>query len=86
VQAINRSGCVSRILPYQYKLLIRDEVQAWKCVHVGEIDEDAKLIYGPRSFICGSDARIIMGNDDAALVHLWREKRGEAELETCPVT
>jgi predicted phage-related endonuclease len=34
-----------------------------------------------RSFIGGSDARIIMGNDDAALVRLWREKRGEAEPE-----
>jgi predicted phage-related endonuclease len=32
-----------------------------------------------RSFIGGSDARIIMGNDEAALVQLWREKRGEAE-------
>jgi len=32
-----------------------------------------------RSFIGGSDARIIMGNDEAALVRLWREKRGEAE-------
>jgi predicted phage-related endonuclease len=34
-----------------------------------------------RHFIGGSDARIIMGNDEAALVHLWREKRGEAEPE-----
>src|SRR5262245_47446035 len=34
-----------------------------------------------RSFIGGSDARIIMGNDDAALVRLWQEKRGEAEPE-----
>jgi predicted phage-related endonuclease len=32
-----------------------------------------------RAFIGGSDARIIMGSDEAALVHLWREKRGEAE-------
>jgi predicted phage-related endonuclease len=32
-----------------------------------------------RSFIGGSDARIIMGNDEPALVRLWREKRGEAE-------
>jgi len=32
-----------------------------------------------RSFIGGSDARIIMGNDEAALVRLWREKRGEVE-------
>src|SRR5438874_9913253 len=30
-----------------------------------------------RSFIGGSDARIIMGSDEAALVRLWREKRGE---------
>jgi predicted phage-related endonuclease len=34
---------------------------------------------GRRAFIGGSDARIIMGTDDAALVRLWREKRGEAE-------
>ena len=32
-----------------------------------------------RYFIGGSDARIIMGNDEAALVRLWREKRGEIE-------
>ena len=32
-----------------------------------------------RSFIGGSDARIIMGSDEAALLRLWREKRGEAE-------
>ena len=34
-----------------------------------------------RSFIGGSDARIIMGADEAALVRLWREKRGEAAPE-----
>jgi predicted phage-related endonuclease len=34
---------------------------------------------GRRGFIGGSDARIVMGNDEAALVRLWREKRGEAE-------
>jgi putative phage-type endonuclease len=34
-----------------------------------------------RWFIGGSDARIIMGSDEAALVRLWREKRGEAEPE-----
>jgi predicted phage-related endonuclease len=32
-----------------------------------------------RSFIGGSDAQIIMGTDQAALLQLWREKRGEAE-------
>src|SRR5690349_1501215 len=34
-----------------------------------------------RHFIGGSDARIIMGNDETALLRLWREKRGEAEPE-----
>jgi putative phage-type endonuclease len=34
-----------------------------------------------RSFIGGSDARIIMGSDEAALVRLWQEKRGEVEPE-----
>ena len=34
-----------------------------------------------RHFIGGSDARIIMGPDEAALVQLWKEKRGEAEPE-----
>jgi hypothetical protein len=34
---------------------------------------------GRRGFIGGSDARIIMGTDEPALVRLWWEKRGEAE-------
>jgi predicted phage-related endonuclease len=34
-----------------------------------------------RSFIGGSDARIIMGHDEAALIRLWREKRGEVGPE-----
>jgi predicted phage-related endonuclease len=34
-----------------------------------------------RSFVGGSDARIIMGEDEAALLRLWREKRGEVEPE-----
>jgi len=34
-----------------------------------------------RTFIGGSDARIIMGNDEPDLIRLWREKRGEVEPE-----
>jgi predicted phage-related endonuclease len=34
-----------------------------------------------RYFIGGSDARIIIGNDEGALLRLWREKRGEIEPE-----
>jgi predicted phage-related endonuclease len=43
---------------------------------------DSKIIHDleDRSyFIGGSDARIIMGGDQAALVRLWQEKRGEIE-------
>jgi predicted phage-related endonuclease len=32
-----------------------------------------------RSFVGGSDARIVTGNDEAALIRLWQEKRGEVE-------
>jgi predicted phage-related endonuclease len=32
-----------------------------------------------RYHLGGSDARIIMGHDEAALIRLWQEKRGEAE-------
>jgi predicted phage-related endonuclease len=34
-----------------------------------------------RSFVGGSDARVIMDDDEAKLVRLWREKRGEVEPE-----
>ena len=34
-----------------------------------------------RYFIGGSDARIIMGDNEAALLRLWQEKRGEVEPE-----
>jgi predicted phage-related endonuclease len=34
-----------------------------------------------RYFIGGSDARIIMGDGEEALIRLWRQKRGEIEPE-----
>lgn len=34
-----------------------------------------------RNFIGGSDARIIMGDDEENLIRLWQEKRGEIEPE-----
>jgi predicted phage-related endonuclease len=34
-----------------------------------------------RYFVGGSDARVVMGDDEGALVRLWREKRGEVEPE-----
>lgn len=39
----------------------------------------AKTDHNRRSFVGGSDAKIIMGNDDLALLRLWQEKRGELE-------
>lgn len=42
------------------------------------------IVFNPndrRHFIGGSDARIIMGDDQDNLIRLWREKRGEVEPE-----
>ena len=39
----------------------------------------SSILPGRRSFVGGSDARIIMGDDEEELRRLWREKRGEAE-------
>jgi YqaJ-like viral recombinase domain len=33
------------------------------------------------TFLGGSDARIVMGQEESALIRLWREKRGEVEPE-----
>jgi predicted phage-related endonuclease len=41
--------------------------------------DSTKVIQRPRDFIGGSDARVIMGDDDLALVRLWKQKRGEVE-------
>src|SRR5262249_11925720 len=35
--------------------------------------------WSKRPFIGGTDARIIMGRDEAALIRLWKGKRGELE-------
>src|SRR6266498_81386 len=40
---------------------------------------ELRRISDRRIFVGGSDARIIMGRDDAALLRLWHEKRGEVE-------
>ena len=41
----------------------------------------SKILPDRRSFIGGSDARIIMGQDEKALIRLWQEKRGEVGPE-----
>jgi predicted phage-related endonuclease len=45
--------------------------------HYGKPTETLKR----RHFIGGSDARIIMGDNEASLIRLWREKRGEVGPE-----
>jgi predicted phage-related endonuclease len=51
------------------------------------MNDISQTMIGPRSaigrcsYIGGSDARTIMGEDAAALFRLWREKRGEIEPE-----
>src|SRR6202049_3032964 len=39
----------------------------------------AAPVFHRRNYIGGSDARVIMGQDEVALLRLWREKRGELE-------
>src|SRR5260370_5775305 len=46
-----------------------------------QLIDEGKVYHSRRNFVGGSDARVIRGNDEAALVRLWREKRGEAEPE-----
>src|ERR1700748_1272721 len=58
-----------------HKTLLRGEEKAMSM----EIPRKSQT--GRRGFMGGSDARIIMGNDEAALIRLWREKRGEVEPE-----
>jgi predicted phage-related endonuclease len=48
---------------------------------MAEAHSKSGKIANRRYFIGGSDARIIMGDDEAALIRLWREKRGEVEPE-----
>ena len=45
-------------------------------VHVKRIADSVSR----RSFVGGSDARVIMGQDEKALIRLWQEKRGEVGL------
>src|SRR6202162_1915235 len=49
---------------------MEEDLKPWTCLQKNR-----------RSFVGGSDARIIMGDDENALVRLWREKRGEVEPE-----
>src|SRR6266478_6110307 len=62
-------NCYSRQTPF------------FKSEEVMRSDVWTKPYKSRRSFTGGSDARIIMGSDEAALIRLWREKRGEAEPE-----
>jgi hypothetical protein len=49
--------------------------------HAIPLPNDRPVRSERRRFIGGSDAKIVMGDDETALVRLWREKRGEVEPE-----
>src|SRR5260370_26511677 len=46
-----------------------------------QLIDEGKVYHSRRNFVGGSDARVMRVNDEAALVRLWREERGEAEQE-----
>jgi hypothetical protein len=48
---------------------------------LNNLTDPRSMKQGRRSFIGGSEARIIMSPDEAALIRLWKKKRGEAEPE-----
>jgi predicted phage-related endonuclease len=43
--------------------------------------DSTQIFRDRRSFIGGSDARVILGYDEVALHRFWKEKRGEVERE-----
>jgi predicted phage-related endonuclease len=47
---------------------------------------ETEAVANRRRFIGGSDAQIIMGDDEAALIRLWRENGAKSSRRTCPVT
>ena len=49
--------------------------------HDGHFEQARTTANNAAIFVGGSDARIIMGDDEAALIRLWQEKRGEVEPE-----
>jgi predicted phage-related endonuclease len=68
--------------------MIPCDARKWKQTSFSILEEAVKSdvwkrqISGDRrSFIGGSDARMIMGSDEAALIRLWQEKRGQIEPE-----
>src|SRR4051794_18721979 len=86
---INTSGIdttifVSRLLLHAFKSLwthTRPHTSCSESEKEMRLHISTKPYESRRTFIGGSDARIILGSDEAGLIRLWREKRGEAEPE-----
>jgi YqaJ-like viral recombinase domain len=72
----NRPGRPSRHHQHRY-----DRAASQRRASGGATIMSASLGKDRRYFIGGSDARVIMGDDEAAPLRLWREKRGEVEPE-----
>src|ERR1700691_3153903 len=68
---------------------MRKDTNSVKGGAMSKIDRTTKTVRDRHHSISGSDARIIMGKDEDALLRLWREKRGEealADLSDLPVS
>jgi predicted phage-related endonuclease len=50
-------------------------------MQMSDLEESLVRVAHRRAFIGGSDAHIIVGDDETALLRLWRVKRGEVEGE-----
>ena len=67
-----------------YSVLVDNLIDIERRALTAELNDMRKPINAKlnrRRFIGGSDTRIIMGDDEGALLRLWREKRGEVEPE-----
>src|SRR2546429_258339 len=78
-------GATERFLQFHRNRVDSSRIINYLCYYKIFMDEEpmhkfaSKDWSNRRAFIGGSDARIIMGKDEAALIQLWREKRGAGE-------
>ena len=74
------NSIVFRLTPHRFALYCYSDLRSRRRSNITQCS------HRRRYFIGGSDARIIMGDDEAALLRLWREKRGEVEPEDLSAT
>src|SRR5262249_30978963 len=77
----NVQDCTSRCKKIRCERRSEIEKRLTSKARMAEAQPRSRSSSDRRYFIGGSDARIIMGDDEGALIRLWREKRGEVEPE-----